>query len=90
MSKDYKAALADFQATLPALSEQSRPDLTPELRALLIAMAPVACDGLLSAIARGPERLKAIRFLFDTLGVSTAPTAVPDAGNEGSSKSPDQ
>lgn len=84
---DYKEALDAFQATLPALISQNRPDLPPEVRALFVALGPHACNGLMAAMVNGPERLKAIQYFFELCGISAALTAGSVSTANGPSKS---
>jgi hypothetical protein len=75
MSISAQSALEQLESVLPKLIDQRRPDLPPEVRLALCALASLSFQALQLALLQGPERLKAIRLLWEAAGlVSTDPS----------------
>lgn len=69
MTENFEELLNRFSAILPALLDERLPHVSEEQRALLVALATEAINGLRMSLWKGPDRLGAIKLIFQMCGL---------------------
>jgi hypothetical protein len=69
MEDTFQVALKEYRAKIGEHLEQSLANVPEAQRALLIALAPEAIQGLHAAMYTGPDRLGAIKLVLQMTGL---------------------
>jgi len=69
MTQNFEDLLNRFSEKLPELLNERLPHLPEEQRALLVALATEAINGLRASVFQGPDRLGAIKLVFQMCGM---------------------
>jgi hypothetical protein len=79
MTKDFQEALKEYREKVGEHLQEHLAALPPELRAVLIALAPEALQSLHYAMYQGPDRLGAIKLAMQITGLVSDKPKAPSA-----------